>query len=676
MELNYYSIAPLGRNLPALIYQSKHIFHKNDIVAITINKKPLLGVVIESTQKPSFQCEEAIKSDCVFSENQLILGHFIANYYCVNVGVALGIFTPKSADFCVDSVDSAKGDSKKNDFAKDDSVDSKKCDSMDSADSTKANFADSTKDSKVDSTNCINLDSTQKINITLPTLNKSQQNALNFILSHPKTLLFGDTGSGKTEIYINAINHTINENKSILFLMPEIALTPQMEQRLKSVFGDLVCIWHSKVSKKKKSEILKHLDSMKIIAGARSALFLPLKNLGLIIIDEEHDDAYKSTQTPRYNARDLAIILAKKQNIRLILGSATPSVNSYYHFKKDNSIFRLKGGYFDGKKTIIFDRNDEILSPYLHSKIDTILKNHKQSIIFVPMRGNFKVLQCNECGSGVKCKNCTINMSLHSKRNALICHYCGYSEAFFFNKTQCKICNAMDFKAYKVGTQEVYKQISLQFPNAKIAIFDRDEVTSDTKLRKILSDFNDGKIDILIGTQMISKGHDYHNVELVAILGIDILLNGSDFRAYERAVSLLIQIAGRCGRKNNGEVIIATKNERFFEKFLNDYEDFLNFELENRVNLYPPFTRIALLIAQNKDEKKALEILQNAKKIVESTQKSIEIVGLNKAPIERINGLWRYFLLLRANNAKILLPPLHLCKNEPLIIDIDPQQIF
>lgn len=575
----------------------------------------------------------AEKCDLFFSENQIILGHFIASYYCVNVGVAFGILTPNK---------------KQNLPLKSIGIDS-------------CNFAQIAESASI---------------FTPPSLSKAQKTALQFIESHHKTLLFGDTGSGKTEIYINAICNVLKSGKRVLFLMPEIALTPQIERRLKSVFGDLVCIWHSKVSKKKKDEILNNLDSIKIIAGARSALFLPLENVGLIIVDEEHDDAYKSSQTPFYNGRDLAIYLAFKQKIKLILGSATPSVNSYYNFKKDNCVFRLKGGYFDGKKTIIFNKDIEILSPNLLTRITNALNRKKQIIVFVPLRGNFKVLQCCECGSGVKCKNCSINMSLHSKKNALICHYCGYSEAFFYDKTRCKICDSTEFKALKIGTQEVYKQLQSYFPSTRIAIFDRDEVTSDTKMRKILSDFNDGKIDILVGTQMISKGHDYHNVELVAIFGIDNLLNSSDFRAYERAVSLLVQIAGRCGRKNNGEVWIATKNQQFFERFLSDYEDFLRFELENRVDLYPPFMRIALLSTQNKDAKKALSILQNAKKIVESTQNSIEIIGLNKAPIERINGLWRYFLLLRASDAKMLLATLHLCKNLPLSIDIDPQQIF
>ncbi len=635
--MKHYLIAPLRLNLAPLVYKSAEILSKNALAKITINRKNLLGIVLGEVESPKFKCVEAHKSEFAFSANQAILGHFIANYYCVHYGVAFGIFTPYRESAGVESGgDSGDSDSKKT--------------------------ADSAQNPPIP----------QNLTFETPTLSQNQQSALDFILCHDKTLLFGDTGSGKTEIYINAIAQTLMHGQCVLFLMPEIALTPQMERRLKRVFGELVCIWHSKVSKKKKDEILSRLDSVKIIAGARSALFLPLKNVGLIIIDEEHDDAYKSNASPRYNSRDLAIFLAQKRGIRLILGSATPSINSYYNFTKENAVFRLRGSFFEGKKRIIFDKSTENLPENLLAKIDSTLKRQKQVIIFVPVRGNFKVLQCENCGSGVKCKHCSINLSLHTRKNALICHYCGYAEPFFANRTKCKVCDCADFRARKVGTQEIYKLLREKFE--RIAIFDRDEIKSDSALRRVLSDFNNAKIDILIGTQMISKGHDYPNVELVAILGIDNLLNSSDFRAYERSVSLLVQVAGRCGRKNDGEVFIQTKNEAFFTRFLGDYETFLTYELANRVDLYPPFMRIALVCAQNRDESTALGILQNAKKIVES--QNVEIIGLNKAPIERIGGLWRYFLLLRAQSAKALVTALHAIKDMPLTIDIDPQQVF
>lgn len=658
--MKHYLIAPLKLNLPPLEYESREILRENDIAKISIKNKSLFGIVLCEVEKPNFKCKEAVKSEFALSESQVILGHFVANYYCVNLGVAFGLFAAKKRN-----ESSLQGESKESPIDSSDLDSSLRTKCFAQNDGFGLDCHDSTQ----------SVESRNDNGFAIPKLSPAQQSALDFILSHDKTLLFGDTGSGKTEIYINAICKTLSQGKNVLFLMPEIALTPQMEKRLKSVFGDLVCIWHSKVSNAKKERILSNLDSIKIIAGARSALFLPLTNLGLIIVDEEHDEAYKATQNPRYNARDLAIFLAQKQGIRLILGSATPSLNSYYNFTRENCVFRLKGGYFEGKKSIIFDNDLDNIPQILVDKIATTLESKKQIIIFVPMRGNFKVLQCAECGSGVKCKHCSINMSLHSRKNALICHYCGYAEPFFDRRTKCKVCDSTSFKALKIGTQEIYKNLSTHFSQANIAIFDRDEVRSDSRLRRILSDFNDNKIDILIGTQMISKGHDYHNVALVAILGIDNLLNSSDFRANERAASLLFQISGRTGRKNDGEVFINTQNSAFFGRFLDDYEDFLRFELENRANLYPPFMRIALICAQNKVEAKAKDILQNAKKIVESTKRNVEIVGLNKAPIERIGGLWRYIMLVRAKSAKELLNALTPIKDMPLIIDIDPQQI-
>ena len=811
--MNYYKIAPLRLNLPPLIYKSNLALQKNSIIKICVKNKNALGIVLDSAKKPNFECLEAVESEFYLTQNQAVLGRFIASYYCVNEGVAFGIMTlgnsplglhsadlvnfGRCADFSLalrpkftknhesqtenpSVVDSAQGAESSNkiqskkpiksfcyfwlspkvesslplnpnlpnnaDSAKQNLDNLNSCEAPENSPASWCKKSDSRlqkcnrrffarsgksealplkaksgsfwrvggagwgvqpfceKESKLSGENSVrvaesSVDSANlQISQNLPKLSHPQQCALDFILSHDKTLLFGDTGSGKTEIYANAIYETLAQGKNVLFLMPEIALTPQMERRLKHIFGDFVCIWHSKISKAKKEQILANLDSancegsaqyaqdsapftqdfkktqIKIIVGARSALFLPLSNIGLIIVDEEHDEAYKSTSAPRYNARDLAIFLAQKQGIRLVLGSATPSLNSYYNFGRENAIFRLRGGYFQGKKSVSFD--SEILSPNLLEKIRIVLENRKQIIVFVPLRGNFKVLQCVSCGCGIKCENCAVNMSLHSKRNALICHYCGFAKPFFNGKTKCQNCPSVEFSALKIGTQEICKQLQSHFSRAKIAIFDRDEVKSDSKMRKILGEFNDGKIDILVGTQMISKGHDYHNVALVAILGIDGVLNSSDFRAYERALSLLTQISGRTARKNDGEVVINTRNREFFTPFLNDYEAFLRFELENRKNLYPPFRRLALLIAQNKDESKAKEILQNAKKIVESAQKKVEIVGLNKAPIERINGLWRYFLLLRATSAKELLGAIALCKNLPLIIDIDPQQVF
>lgn len=613
--MNYYKIAPLGLNLANLTYKSEINLDIGAIVEIKIKSKIKLGVVIESTPEPDFSCEYAKKCDIFFTNNQICLAKFIANYYVCYDGIAFNLFAPR--DFVPKSEPII-----------------------------------------------------QEINIK--TLNSAQENAKNFIANHSRTLLFGDTGSGKSEVYFSAIKDNILAKKRVLFLMPEIALTPQMEARLKASFGNLVCIWHSKISKAKKNNLLNNLDSYSIIAGARSALFLPIENLGLIIVDEEHDDAYKSSSNPRYNARDLAIYLAFKAKIKLILGSATPSLNSYYNFYKNNEIFRLKGRYFESKKTILFEKSKDQITQNLIDTIAIALENKRQIMIFVPIRANFKQLICQDCGEGIKCKSCYISLSLHLKQNALKCHYCGFAMPII---DTCPTCKSQNLKALKIGTQEVFKIISSHFSQARIAIFDRDEVTTDAKLRRILNDFNAHKIDILIGTQMISKGHDYHSVDLVAILGLDSLLNASDFRAIEKTMSLFYQISGRSGRKSDGKVLVSTLNENFFKRFLDDYEDFLRFELNNRAGFYPPFVRLGLVIASNKSDKIAKDLILECKKIVELANLNCEIVGVGRAPIERINGLWRHFMLLRSNDVKMLLNALHLLKNKRVSIDIDPLQI-
>lgn len=545
-----------------------------------------------------------------FSKNQMILADFISMYYCCNLGYVYKIFHPfKSLNNKFENL---------------------------------------------------------KIELS-KTLNEAQNEALKFIASNDRVLLFGDTGSGKTEIYIYAIANALLEGKNIIFLMPEISLTPQMERRLKEVFGDIVCIWHSKISNRK--AILKDLQNFKfrIIVGARSALFLPVSNIGLIIVDEEHDDSYKSNSTPRYNAKDLSIYLSKKLNIKLILGTATPSPNTYFHFSKSNSIFRLKGTFHSAKKNIIFENSSPAITPFLLEKIKQTIESKKQIIIFIPLRANFKTIFCVSCGHVFKCKNCSITLSFHSKKNAMICHFCGYSQnALNF----CPTCKG-ELSGAKMGTQQISKELQNRFKNLKIEIFDRDEINTNAKLHKVLNDFNSQKIDILIGTQMISKGHDYHNVNLVVIFGIDYILYGSDFRAYERAVSLFHQVAGRCARRDDGEVLVQTLNANFFNSFLNDYEDFLKFEIENRFPSYPPFKKIALIHSQNKNMELAKKNLQDCKNIIEQN-KNIEIVGIGKSPIEKIKNNWSYSMMLRSSNAKYIVESVHMLKNKKCIINIDP----
>ncbi|MGX3045087.1 replication restart helicase PriA [Helicobacter sp. T3_23-1056] len=514
-------------------------------------------------------------------------------------------------------------------------------------------------------------------------LSDAQKSALDFVSDKPISLLFGDTGSGKSEIYFHLIASMLNQGKTALFLMPEISLTPQIESRLKSAFGDLVGIWHSKVSQKSKKEILAKLESseLKIIAGARSALFLPLQNLGLIIIDEEHDDAYKSFKNPRYNARDCAMYLAKKCGIQVVLGSATPSLSSYYLAKKGGYLYRLKGVFFENAtKQYIFENAPTSLTSNLLAHIKSTIKSKKQAIIFVPTRANFKALLCQECGYGFACPFCSVNMSLHIKKNCLVCHYCGYAQII---PKSCPQCQSPNLTTKRVGTQQIADELQNAFVeskkdgeifnNIKIGIFDKDHITTSGKLNKTLKEFKNGEINILVGTQMLSKGHDYHNVELAVVLGIDYVLNGGDFRSFERGVALLHQIAGRAGRKSSGKVFIQSLQTQWIKGFLGDYEEFLAWEEKRRSKNYPPFRKLVMIHCANKRQEKAKEQMHEILQILKM-QKKIHIIGYGSNAIERIAGKWRFHILLNGEKISDILDALNALQNQTTIRNGKPQK--
>lgn len=637
MIVHYYHIVPIGLKSPILTYSSLEECHKDELCSINVRNKQYLGVVLESTPKPTFECKELQKTHLRFLPYQKMLADFIMQYYCVNLGEAYGLFTPFDETLCM---------------------------------------AD--KDCK---------DSMLEIS-PHARLNQMQNDALCFLKQHKNPLLFGDTGSGKTEIYIHLIAQTLNAGQNALFLMPEIALTPQIESRLRAVFGDMVGIWHSKIAKAQKKNFLARLHSgdIRVIAGARSAFFLPVKNLGLIIVDEEHDDAYKSQSTPHYNARDLALYLGNKSEILVILGSATPSVSSYFYAREQQSLYRLKGQYFASKKHIKILASDKIaescdtqstpLPTAIVEKIRQKLEKKEQVIVFLPTRAHYKMLICQTCGNGVECDFCSVNMSLHLDKNALICHYCHWSRAI---PRVCPQCGSENLGSFRIGTAQVAQSLQTTFADSKIALFDRDNITTHKKLKDTLKAFNAGEIDILVGTQMLSKGHDYHNVNLAVVLGIDYVLKSSDYRCNERAVSLLHQISGRAGRKYDGEVWIESVNGAFLEQFLGDYEDFLRFELKHRPHIYPPFVRLATLSFADKSEKKALEKLAKVRQLLqEYPLGQVEIVGDCKALLERLYDKYRFVLLLRSASTRELVRLLHYVRlqTENLCeIEIDPLNI-
>ncbi|PAF47402.1 primosomal protein N' [Helicobacter sp. 12S02232-10] len=622
--MNYYQIAPLKTNSPILTYQSEITFQKGDITRIRVKNKEMQGVILKTCQKPEFSCKEAFKTSWYFGSNQIILADFISQYYCCSYGQAYGLFTPfdKEGDFKTFPLESY--------CAKE--------------------------------------------------LNSSQKKALEIAQTKDYSLLFGDTGSGKTEVYIHLLIETLAQNKNAIFLMPEISLTPQIQTRLENVFGNIVGIWHSKISSKKKKEMLEKIKegSIKIIAGARSALFLPLKNLGLIVVDEEHDDAYKSQTKPRYNARDISLYLANKTKTKIILGSATPSLTTYHNAKKNDALIRLKGRHFNSKKEVFFEKMPTQITPFILKHLKDMLRQKEQAVIFLPTRANFKTLLCQECGQSVQCPFCSIDMSLHLDKKILSCHYCNYTLPI---PSQCPNCKSPNLSAQRLGTAQVAIELKELLPEASIGIFDKDHTSTQNKLKKILNDFNHQKTDILIGTQMISKGHDYHNVNLAIILGIDHLLRSADYRSYEKAVALMHQLAGRSGRKENGKVIVQSLNSDFLQTFADNYEDFLDFELSHRSHSYPPYSKLATINFSDKDEKKTLQNMDFILKILENNKnEDIVIIGAGKCAIEKIASKYRYQIFLRSLSHIAMMKVLHSISSYSekmgFEIDMDPINIL
>ena len=612
-KLKYYEILLTGLNLPPLTYHTTEVLEPFCEVQVALRGKKVLGYILKEIEKPSFKTNKIISIlPKKLTKIQIELLRFISYYYVANLSITSDIFI---------SFD----------------------DSLVSENAQEYRFC------------------------KIPELNDQQKKAIDFARSNKSCLIFGDTGSGKSEIYFTLINEYLNTQHQVLFLMPEISLTPQMTKRLSLYFGDKFGVWHSKVSQKKRNEILTDFISGKIrlIVGARSALFLPFVNLGLIIVDEEHDDSYKSAQIPHYNARDLALFLATKFDTKVILGSATPSLSTYT--KQPN--FRLKGTFYDSKKEFIFDENETGLSDKILHELSVSLTNKKQAIIVLPTRANFRFLICKNCGNTIKCPFCSVGMSFYKKLNLLRCQYCGFSSSV---PNSCEKCGSKMIEAKKIGTDELVLRLQSIFSSAKIVKFDRDEITTQTKLEKTLKAFNVGDIDILVGTQMLSKGHDYHNVDLAVIMGVDELLNFPDFRARERVLALAMQVAGRAGRVGVGRVVIQTHQKDFFEKFITNYDAFLEDDKFYRDPLYPPFSRLLRAVIADKSEVNAQKQLEECVAKLELVQEDFGIVGYGKCGIEIIGGKFRFEILLRSHFHAPLIKAARICYGYGFDVDMDP----
>ena len=436
-------------------------------------------------------------------------------------------------------------------------------------------------------------------------------------------LIYGVTGSGKTEIYLQLIQKVVSAGKSAIMLVPEISLTPQMVDRFIARFGqEQIAVLHSKLSVGERYDQWQRIkkNEAKIIIGARSAIFAPVENLGLIIIDEEHDDSYKSEMTPRYNAREVARKIAESKNIPLILGSATPDMASFYKANQ-NEIQLLtltkRANNSNLPKVEIIDLREELangnktmISRRLYDEINENLKNKHQTILFLNRRGFSTFVMCRDCGYTVKCKNCNISLTYHIKENKLKCHYCGYEQQ---NVTICPECGSNKVKYFGTGTQKLEAQIQKIFPNASTIRMDVDTVSKKNSHEEILNKFKTENIDILIGTQMVVKGHHFPNVTLVGVIAADGSLNIDDYRAGERTFQILTQVAGRAGRENlPGTVIIQTYNPDHFSiecASKQDYNAFYEVEENLRKCLkYPPFCDIIVIGISGEIEEQVKEI--------------------------------------------------------------------
>lgn len=520
----------------------------------------------------------------------------------------------------------------------------------------------------------------------------------------PQILLHGITASGKTEVYFKLIDDTIKSGKNVLFLAPEIALASQLTKRLARKFGTRdVAIWHSSISEGERYDVWQKLynDEIKILAGARSAVFAPLKNVGLIIIDEEHEGAYKQTSpAPRYDARLVARKLAEFNSCPLILGSATPDISSYYRAVNSNHLYEMLKRYNNAKVAPVTVINMQeygraayksLISKPLQTAIKETLDNKQQVILLINRRGFSTYTQCQGCGHVIECPNCAIPMIWHAKDNMLKCHYCNHVEYF---PDVCPNCGFDGLKNSGTGTQKVEQYIKDLYQGYNVERIDSDILTRKGEHIRLLERFQRGDIDILVGTQMIAKGLDNPNVTLVGVISADASFNLPDFRASERGFQLLTQVAGRAGRGEfKGRVLFQTYNPEYYaleSAKSQNYSEFYEKEIKSREDFdYPPFSQIIRLILSSQNnfraEKAAQEIALRLCTMIEKFGfgERLEVLGPTPCVIERINGYYRFQILIKNKLedkghqfVSSFLNKITAPKDIKMTIDVDPLDIL
>ena len=519
-----------------------------------------------------------------------------------------------------------------------------------------------------------NIENTNNLKLT-----EEQQNAFNKISTsmdrkkYEEFLLYGVTGSGKTEVYLQLIDKAQKVGKSAIVLVPEISLTPQMLDRFISRFGkETIAVLHSKLSIGERHDEWERIkeNKAKIVIGARSAIFAPVKDLGIIIIDEEHDSSYKSEASPKYDAKEVAKKIAKQENVPLVLGSATPDLRTFYNAKETEKITLLeltkRANNSNLPKVEIVDLKQELangnrsmLSFDLYQAIEQNLKDKLQTILFLNRRGYSTFIMCRNCGYTVKCKNCNISMTYHSYENKLKCHYCGYEER---QPKVCPSCGSKYLGGFKAGTQKIEMLVKQRFPQARVLRMDFDTTRTKDSYEKILQAFASQEADILIGTQMIVKGHDFPNVTLVGVLAADMSLHVADYHAAERTFQLLTQAVGRSGRGTKpGEAIIQSYHPDHYSirtAAEQDYEAFYQEEMAYRMLMdYPPAAHMLSVLVSGENEELLEQGMDYLAKFVEriASRYRIHVIGPAYAAVGKVNDIYRKVLYLKHRDERILM---------------------
>ena len=537
-------------------------------------------------------------------------------------------------------------------------------------------------------------------------LSEKQELARNSILTSFENqgvaLLHGVTGSGKTEIYIDLIRKALESGSQVLYLLPEIALTTQIVHRLKKMFGSEMGVYHSKFSDNERVEVWNGVltGKFKFVVGVRSSIFLPFDSLGLIIVDEEHDASYKQHDpSPRYHARDVAMVMARIHHAKVLLGSATPSVESFYQAQQNRyGLVTLTERFGEAQlPDILFadlskerkrKMNKGEFTSFLLNEIKETISKKEQVILFQNRRGYSPMIQCEDCGWVPKCINCAVSLTYHQYRHAMICHYCGYREEM---PTQCPTCSSKRLQTLGYGTEKLEEELKLYFPDSRIQRMDLDTTRSKSGYETIIEGFESGETDILVGTQMVTKGLDFDKVSLVGVFDADRMMHFPDFRSYERAFQLITQVSGRSGRREKkGKVIIQTSDpshKLFSFVTVHNVTGFLQEQLDDRKNhFYPPYSRLIEITIKHIDKKICRDVSEKFSKTIQEHLKGVKILGPEEPMISKIRNEFLMTILIKVPRDQgklgdlknyLLQAAQHLnqikeYRNTKIVFDVDP----